>query len=296
MVFGCVLVLNAQGASTYESMKGTTDSYVATYPSGNVAMPIDNNATTAEGTDETVSANLTDIDRQLGNAEAEVVKSEVMDNIVKFYKNEDVPSFDPAFGVRSNLLYDIAYVPDYGLTSITNIGFEYYPRSASNRLTYNLDIEFPMWRNPSDHKYMQIYNYTFSMRRYSHAETKHYKGFYTQAYVHAGAYGIGGLNNSSKGKQGEGIGAGLGIGYKIPLSRCDCNRRWYLDLGMTLGVFYTKYDPYIYGYDGTGWYYYDYSGSASSFHKRSHGWLWAGPTRVYFSIGYNIFNRANKGR
>ena len=48
---------------------------------------------------------------------------------------------------------------------------------------------------------------------------------------------------------------------------------------------------YVWGDDATHWYYYDYSGTPEDFKERSKRFLWLGPTRVYFSIGYDLIRR-----
>ena len=99
-----------------------------------------------------------------------------------------------------------------------------------------------------------------------------------------------GLGWNARGWQGEGIGGGLGIGYKWLLGRS----RLFIDCGAALGVFYAQYDPYIYGNDATHRYYYDYSGDPAQFVKRNHRFFWAGPTRIYISLGIDLFNRKRR--
>ena len=81
----------------------------------------------------------------------------------------------------------------------------------------------------------------------------------------------------------------VGIGYKWALGP-----RMYLDLGASAGFFYSRYDPFVWGNDPTGWYYYDYSGDPADFVRRRMSLSWFGPTRVYISLGINLFDRNNK--
>ena len=47
----------------------------------------------------------------------------------------------------------------------------------------------------------------------------------------------------------------------------------------------------MWGNDATGRYYYDYSGDPDLFIERNKRLLWFGPTRVYISLGIDLFNR-----
>ena len=73
-------------------------------------------------------------------------------------------------------------------------------------------------------------------------------------------------------------------------------RRMFIDFGLALGVFYSGYDPYVWGNDATGWYYYDYAGDPDTFRKRNQRLLWWGPTRIYLNIGFDFSNRHRAGR
>lgn len=187
----------------------------------------------------------------------------------------------PVFGVSTNIPYDITYIPNYGVTSIPSFSLEYYPRRG--RFTFGADLEIPMWKQPSQHRYMQIQNLTLWVRRYFKFAQERFKGAYLLANVNAARYGIGW---DAKGWEGEGLGAGLGAGYKFTLGK-----RLFLDLGGSVGFFYSGYDPYVWGNDATGRYYYDYAGDPTQFTRRRKRLFWAGPTRVYISLGIDLFNR-----
>lgn len=187
----------------------------------------------------------------------------------------------PVLGISTNLPYDITYIPNYGVTSIPSFSLEYYPKRG--HYTLGADLEIPMWRQPSQHRYMQIQNLTLWVRRYFKTDRERFKGAYLLANVNAARYGIGW---DAKGWEGEGLGAGLGAGYKFTLGK-----RLFLDLGGSVGFFYSGYDPFVWGNDATGRYYYDYAGDPTQFTRRRKRLFWAGPTRVYISLGIDLFNR-----
>ena len=70
--------------------------------------------------------------------------------------------------------------------------------------------------------------------------------------------------------------------------------RFFIDAGLAAGGFFAAYDSYTYGNDAFRWYYYDYTGKVEDFKPRSKRWLWMGPTRVYISVGIDLFNRNRK--
>ena len=196
----------------------------------------------------------------------------------------------PAIGLSTNVLYDLPLVPKYGLPALPSIGIEYYP--AQGHWTFGVDLDFSQWRHRSVHYYNQIHNITLSTRRYFNSagtisrtsnQDRGYYGLYLLGNVNAAQYGLGW---DAKGWEGEGLGASLGVGCKWPLGR-----HAYLDLGIAAGYFYSRYDPYVWGDDSTGWYYYDYNGEPADFVRRRMALNWFGPTRVYISIGVNLFDR-----
>ena len=186
------------------------------------------------------------------------------------------------FGVSTNIPYDITYVPNYGLTSIPSFSLEYYPRRG--KYTVGADLEIPMWKHPApEHRYLQIQNLTLWVRRYFKPVQDRFKGAYLLASANAARYGIGW---DSKGWEGEGLGASLGAGYKLFLGK-----RLFLDMGGAIGFFYSAYDPFVWGNDATGRYYYDYAGDPNQFTRRRKRLFWAGPTRVFISLGFDLFKR-----
>lgn len=196
------------------------------------------------------------------------------------------PDKRPILGIGTNLIYDATYIPNYGFTSIPSFNVEFYPAGPTH-YSFGGNVEWPMWRHRDTHKYMQIQNVGLWARRYFKPQEGHFEGLYLSAGANAYRYGIGW---DAKGWEGEGLGASVGIGYKKMIGRS----RWWFDTGIDLGGLVSKYDPYVYGFDATGWYYYDYAGKPEDFKQRQHLMLWFGPTRAYFSIGMDIFNRKKR--
>ena len=189
----------------------------------------------------------------------------------------------PVLAVSTNLPYDITYIPGYGLTSIPSLSLEYYP-SNYGHWTVGADVEFPMWQHWDTHSFMQIQNLTLNTRYYF--KRGRYHGLYLLANVNAARYGIGW---NAKGWEGEGLGVSAGIGYKLTLFK-----RLFLDAGVALGYFHSRYDPYEYGFDSTRKYYYDYVGLPEEFIPRNHALDWFGPTRIWIAIGLDLFSRKTK--
>ncbi|MBQ3711949.1 MAG: DUF3575 domain-containing protein [Bacteroidales bacterium] len=191
----------------------------------------------------------------------------------------------PVLAVSTNLIYDLTYIPGYGLTTIPSFSLEYYP--AAGRWTFGADVEWPMWQHFDTHRFMQINNITLWGRRYFKPKDESFKGLYLLGSLGANRYGVGW---NERGWKGEGIHASAGIGWKKYLGRS----RFFFDTGLALGVFWSRYDPYVYSNEATGWYYYDYTGKPADFTERSKRLLWFGPTRAYVSIGYDLFTRRRK--
>ena len=187
----------------------------------------------------------------------------------------------PILGIGTNLIYDATYIPNYGFTSVPSVNVEYYPAGPTH-YSFGGNVEWPMWRHRDTHKYGQIQNVGLWARRYFKPQEGHFEGLYMSAGANVYRYGIGW---EAKGWEGEGLGASVGVGYKRMIGRS----RWWFDTGIDLGGLVSKYDPYVYGFDATGRYYYDYGGKPEDFQERQHLMLWFGPTRAYFSIGLDIF-------
>ena len=192
----------------------------------------------------------------------------------------------PVIGLSTNLIYDITYIPGYGLTSAPSITLEYYP-ARSRHFTFGFDVEFPMWQHWDTHRFLQVNNLTLWARRYFREREDRFRGLYLLGSVNGARFGVGW---DAKGWEGEGVGASVGVGHKWLLGRS----RFFIDLGIALGAFYSQYDPYVFGNDPTRRYYYDYVGDPKFFRERNHRWFWFGPTRAYISLGIDLFNRKRR--
>ena len=186
----------------------------------------------------------------------------------------------PVIGLSTNVLYDATYLPNYGFTSIPSFSLEYYP--AAGHWTYGADVEWSHWLHYPEHRFNQIHNITLHTRRYFQSGEDGFRGLYLLGSLNAAQYGLGW---NEHGWEGEGLGLSAGIGHKWNWGR------FFIDLGASVGAFYSKYDPYVWGNDATGWYYYDYAGDPAKFTERRMRWFWFGPTRVQVSIGFDLFNR-----
>ena len=197
---------------------------------------------------------------------------------------------DHLLAVRTNMLHDLLYVPQFGFAPSPNIQFEYYPRQG--HYTFNLGFTFSHHRRSDDYKFFQIRDLQLELRRYfkgGGAFTGPYFGVYAEGTI----YGIG--FTKTKGWEGEGGGGGLSVGYVWPLNKKGNLR---LEVSANLGLFITRYDPYVYGNPITdiedGLYYYDYQGEPSEFSKRNHQFTWFGPTNAGLHITYDLIYRKSK--
>lgn len=205
--------------------------------------------------------------------------------------------------VKTNLLFDVAYVPGYNRwCPIPNVAVEYYPKKG--HLTYGASFDFPWWQDYDAHKYFQIRNYQLETRYYLRrgdlssnppGEGAAFRGLYLQAYAHVALFGI--CFDADRGWVGEGAGAGVGVGYVMPISK---NGHWRLEFGLQAGFFRCKYDPYQYEnpVDPTyrdHLYYYKWTLDPSLFKKRQYRYNWLGPTRVGITLTYDLlYRRINK--
>lgn len=206
--------------------------------------------------------------------------------------------------VKSNLLFDVAYVPGYDRwCPIPNIAVEYYP--LHGHLTYGASFDCPWWQHYWDHKFFQIRNYQVETRYYLRSGDINrtppgagaaFRGLYLQAYGHVALYGI--CFDENRGWEGEGAGAGLGLGYVMPLSR---NGHWRLEFGLQAGFFLTKYDPYQYENPVNPnyrdhLYYYKWTGKPDLFRRRQYRFTWFGPTRIGVTLSYDLLYRRQAKR
>lgn len=205
--------------------------------------------------------------------------------------------------VKSNLLFDFAYVPGYDRwCPIPNVALEYYPKRG--HFTFGASMDFPWWQHHAEHKFFQIRNYQLESRYYLRSgsidknppgEGMAFRGLFFQAYVHAGLYSI--CFDADHGWEGEGLGGGLGIGYVMPLGKSKTTR-WRLEFAAQFGLFVTRYDPYVYEHPiykdfKDDRYYYDWIYDPDNFVRRAHRFTWFGPTRVGITLSYDLLFRRN---
>ena len=213
--------------------------------------------------------------------------------------------------VKTNLLFYGVYMPGYDRwCPLPNVAMEIYPKKG--HFTFGASFDCPWWRDYDAHKYFQVRQYQVESRFYlrgahepynsskaskpskpskpSKTSKPHepYTGFYLQAYLNAGLFGI--CFDADRGWVGEGVGGGLGLGYVLPLAR---NGRWKMEFNLQAGYFRCKYDPYQYEnpVDPTyhdDLYYYKWTLSPSLFKKRQYRWNWIGPTRIGITLSYNL--------
>ena len=186
----------------------------------------------------------------------------------------------PIIGISTNLIYDATWIPHYGFTSVPSFSLEYYP--AQGHWTFGADVDWSHWLHYPEHRFNQIHNITLHARRYFKEGDFGFHGLYLMGGLNAVQYGLGW---DQHGWEGEGAGISAGIGHKWNWGS------FFLDMGMDIGFFYSRYDPYVWGNDATLWYYYDYAGDPNEFVERRKGLTWFGPTRAYISIGFDLFKR-----
>ena len=205
--------------------------------------------------------------------------------------------------VKSNLLFDFAYMPGYNRwCPIPNVAIEYYPKHG--HFTFGASLDLPWWQHYNEHKYFQVRNWQVESRYYLRSgdirsnpvgQGAAFRGLYVQGYAHAGLFGI--CFDADRGWVGEGVGAGVGLGYVMPLTKTG---HWRLEFGAQVGFFTCKYDPYQYEnpVDPTyqdGLYYYKWTLAPDLFKKRQYRFNWMGPTRLGVTLSYDLLYRRNAG-
>lgn len=190
--------------------------------------------------------------------------------------------------IRTNLLHDFLYVPQFGFAPGGNIQLEYYP--LSGHYTFNAGFTFHNHRHWDTHKFFQIRDAQLELRRYFKGQGQ-FIGTFLDAYLQGMVYGIG--FSETKGWEGEGGGAGLGLGHTWRLNKRGNLR---LEATLNMGFFLTRYDPYVWGNSGKidGKYYYDFHGNVSDFKKRNHQFTWFGPTNAGIHLTYDIIYRKQR--
>lgn len=189
--------------------------------------------------------------------------------------------------IRTNLVHDLFYMPQFGWAFSPNVQLEYYP--LKGHYTYNIGMTWGTKRKWDSQEFFQVRDFQLELRRYFRGGGR-FLGSYLGAYVNGGVYGIG--LSPTKGWQGEGGGAGVTFGYTTKLNRRGNLR---LELMAAAGFYMTFFDPYVWGNPITGSitgdYYYNYLGSTRDFKKRNHRFNWIGPTNVGIQLTYDIIYR-----
>ena len=112
------------------------------------------------------------------------------------------------FGIRTNLLYDLAMIP--------NLGVEFH---LGKRFSLGVNYAHAWWANDSAHQYWRIYGGDVVLRKYFggkenwSALSGHHLGAYGQCYSYDFELGARGQLSDLT------YGAGLEYGYTVPLSR-----------------------------------------------------------------------------
>lgn len=221
---------------------------------------------------------------QIESHDSLIFQNQILDSLMS--RNEPSPCRQPLLAIKSNLLFDFAYMPKYGFCPLPNAALEYYPRKGYWTLGASLDS--PWWNKKGTHKFFQARNWQAEVRRYMRCRNASFEHLFIQAYAHVATYSVS-LNGKS-GWRGEGCGAGLGLGYVYSLSE-----RWRIEAGVQFGGFFTQYDPYVFGDPidriDNGYFYYDWEGRTEDFQLRQYRYTWVGPTRVGLTISYNLLLR-----
>lgn len=191
----------------------------------------------------------------------------------------------PKLSIRTNLLYDFFYMPNFGFAPSWDFHAEYYPYKG--RYTYNIGITFPYWKKWNQYKFFQIEDINAELRvYYRHKDYTYYNGWYSGISIDALRYGIG--FDKERGWEGEALAFSLTSGYVWQISD-----KWKVHFSAAFGCLYTKYDPYVYGNPFTrdeskDLYYYKYYGLKEDFVKRNHSKLLFIPTNIGISLSYDI--------
>lgn len=149
-------------------------------------------------------------------------------------------------GLRTNILYDVALVP--------NIGVEWGVRDQWTMVANGMYV---WWKNDPRHRYWRIASADLELRRWLGSRFNNYlrKGLHAGAYVAAYRYD---LEFGGEGQMGDfNWGFGATLGYAVPLAR-----KLSLDFNLGVGYIggpYKKYVPiddcYVWQSDRWRWYF-----------------------------------------
>lgn len=175
------------------------------------------------------------------------------------------------FAVKTNMLFDVALVPNIGIEAAFGKGW-----------SVTADWHYAWWTNDSSHRFWCVYGGDFEVRKwltpssregYSSRLRGHHFGFYGQMFVYDFAFG----STGQKSDNGWNYGFGISYGYSLPLTPR-------LNIDFTIGVGYVggTYEKYHYDDNCYVW---------DSTNKRKY----FGPSRAEVSLVYLIGNRYGKG-
>lgn len=186
--------------------------------------------------------------------------------------------------LRTNLVHDFLWLPHLGWSLTPNLQAEYFP--LYGHFTVGGGFSYANHRHWRRYKFYQMRDAQLEVRRYFRGGGT-FEGPYMGVYGEYTKYGIG--FNDEKGWEGEGGGGGMTLGHTMRLTHKGNFR---LELSLSLGYFYTRYDPYVWGNpkNGTvdGLFYYKYTGRKRDFIRRNHERKWLGPTNIGIQLTYDI--------
>lgn len=130
-------------------------------------------------------------------------------------------------GVRSNMLYDAALVP--------NAGVEFH---IAKRWSLGADVMYAGWKNDSRHRYWCVSGAEVNLRRYFGPEKNgHLSGHHLGVYGQIGSYDF---EFGGKGEKSDrSYGAGIEYGYSL-----DVAKHINIDFSLGVGYFGGKYEKY----------------------------------------------------
>lgn len=198
-------------------------------------------------------------------------------------------SHHPILNVKTNLLYDVAFIiPQYGWASTPNISVEYLPNKG--HITPVVELDWASWRNDNHNKTWIIHNVVLE-GRYYFQNAPSFMGHYVSVYGNIGNYDIqfsktkGWLSN----KWNKNYGAGIGWGY---VKRFSSSSRWKWEVNAAVGYLHSRYDGYHAAetWADPGKYYFNWHNNANEYRRYSKHINYFGVTRLGVSISYDLFS------
>lgn len=183
----------------------------------------------------------------------------------------------PMLNLKTNVLYDLALTP--------NVTLEFLP--PGGHITVAAEWMWANWRNDSRHHTWVLQNILLEGRYYLKGNAA-YTGHHFDLYAHAGKYDVqfGRTHGYQSLDFGKTWGAGIGWGY----ARRIGSTHWKWEVSAAVGYLHSPYDSYHAAEEWAqpGKWYYDYHGDPALFRAQSKRFNYFGPTRLGFSISYDI--------